>query len=372
VEVRTAFQVLRGGEPAAPLFNEPVYLQDSRVESADTNLAWIVSGTNGLRLAAEHSGPGTLRLAYRVPMEDREGKRRAEIPVLAGVPGTMRLESGRHDLEVFNGSLWGKNSADQTMVYDIGITGGEPLALEWRDPGMNPPAVPAVPAAPAPPVVPVVPVVPAAPVAPVAPPVAAPTPVPSDIYGIGLTRAQHLTVINSDGSCTHFAEFEMPASPGGEFRLRLPAGARLLSASINGNEIQSPVVEDQNCRVKLPDREAQQAVDRLSFRLAYPPLRLGFIGTAELELPEVFQTAGTTEWVVALPDGFETQLLTSGLEPQKTPPDLGRYGDYGRILQSHALLCLAKDLAPPGVIGLSLKYRQLVPGFAEAHAGPPR
>jgi hypothetical protein len=138
------------------------------------------------------------------------------------------------------------------MVYDLGITGGESLALEWRDPGMNPPAMP---------------------IKPERPPVAAPVPPASSFYGIGLTRAQHLTVINSDGSCTHFAEFEMPASPGGEFRLRLPAGVRLLSISINGNEIQSPVIEDQNCRVKLPDREAQQAVDRLSFRLAYPPLR---------------------------------------------------------------------------------------------------
>ena len=44
----------------------------------------------------------------------------------------------------------------------------------------------------------------------------------------------------------------------------------------------------------------------------------------------------------------------------------------GNPLQSHALLSLAKDLAPPGVIGLSLKYRQLVPGLSESHAGPPR
>ena len=178
VEVRAAFQVLRGGEPAAPLFNEPVYLQDSRVEAADTNVAWMVSGTNGLRLAAEHPGPGTLRLAYRVPIKNREGRRRAEIPVLAGVPGTLRLESGRHDLEVLNGSLWGKNAADQTMVYDIGITGGEALALEWRNPLLNPPPVT---------VVPTTPVAPVAPVKPVVPPVTAPAPVPSDIYGIGLT-----------------------------------------------------------------------------------------------------------------------------------------------------------------------------------------
>jgi hypothetical protein len=96
-------------------------------------------------------------------------------------------------------------------------------------------------------------------------------------------------------------------------------------------------------------------------------LRLGFIGIAELELPEVFQTAGTTEWVVALPNGFEAQVISSGLETQKSPPDLGRFGDYGRILQSHAHTYLAKDLAPPGLVGLSLKYRQIVPGLSEAH-----
>ena len=78
-------------------------------------------------------------------------------------------------------------------------------------------------------------------------------------------------------------------------------------------------------------------------------------------LPEVFQTTGTTEWVVALPNGFETQVVSSGLETQKSPPDLSRFGDYGRILQSHANISLAKDLTPPGLVGLSLKYRQIVP-----------
>jgi hypothetical protein len=162
------------------------------------------------------------------------------------------------------------------------------------------------------------------------------------------------------------AEFEMPAFQGEEFRMKLPAGAKLISASVNGTEIPSPVVEDQTCRIKLPGREAQQTVDRLSFRIAYPPLRLGFIGVVDLELPEVFQTAGTTEWVVALPNGFEAQVISSGLETQKSPPDLGRFGDYGRILQSHAHTYLAKDLAPPGVvISLNLKYRQLIPGLSE-------
>ena len=122
------------------------------------------------------------------------------------------------------------------------------------------------------------------------------------------------------------------------------------------------------CRIRLPARGAQQTAHRLSFRLAYPALRLGFMGTADLTLPEVFQTTGTMEWVVALPSGFQTQVIASGLETQKAPPDLDRFGDYGRILKSHAHTHLAKDLAPPGVVGLSLKYRQIVAGLYEARA----
>jgi hypothetical protein len=94
-------------------------------------------------------------------------------------------------------------------------------------------------------------------------------------------------------------------------------------------------------------------------------VRLGFVGTAELTLPEVFQTAGMLEWVVALPNGFETQIISSGLETQKGTPNLDRFGDYGRILGTHPHTYLAKDLAPPGLVGVCLKYRQVVPGFYE-------
>jgi len=66
---------------------------------------------------------------------------------------------------------------------------------------------------------------------------------------------------------------------------------------------------------------------------------------------------------VALPNGFETEILSCGLEPQKTPPDLERFGDYGRILKPRVNINLAKDLAPPGSVKLSLKYRQMVPGL---------
>jgi len=71
------------------------------------------------------------------------------------------------------------------------------------------------------------------------------------------------------------------------------------------------------------------------------------------------------EWVVALPNGFDAQVISSGLETQKTPPDLERFGDYGRILKSQSHTHLAKSLAPPGSVNLNLKYRQLIPGMYE-------
>jgi hypothetical protein len=187
-------------------------------------------------------------------------------------------------------------------------------------------------------------------------------------YGIGLTRAQNLTLINSDGSCTHFAEFELPVSRVEEFKLKLPAKARLISASINGDEIRAPEVREQVCRLPLPVRQIQQNSHRVSLRISYPPMRLGFVGAVELALPELTQTAGTLEWVVALPNGFETQVVSTGLETQKSAPDLERFGDYGRILKSHPHTYLAKDLAPPGPVNLVLRYRQMVPGIYETRS----
>jgi hypothetical protein len=336
VEMQLPFQVLRAGETTMPLFNLPVYLAEFQIEPAGKEPALLVTVSNRLALFAQGSGPGTLHLVYRVPITNYEGKKRAQIPLAGGPSGNVRLESERNDFEILTGSLWAKITADKTNVYDIGVAGDDSLVIDWSDqPGSSSLAGGAEAAS------------------------------AKEFYGIGLTRAQHLTVIASDGSCTHFSEFEMPASQNEEFRMKLPARARLISVSVNGAEISSPTVEDQLCRIRLPAREGQQTSHRLSFRIAYPAVRLGFVGTVDLALPEVFQTTGTLEWVVALPNGFETQVISSGLERQNTSPDLGRFGDYGRILQSHAHTSLAKDLAPPGAVGLSLKYRQAVADFYE-------
>ena len=69
------------------------------------------------------------------------------------------------------------------------------------------------------------------------------------------------------------------------------------------------------------------------------------------------------EWVISLPDGFETQVISSGLETQKGAADLSVFGDYGSVLKSHPYTRLAKTLAPPGKTSANLKYRQVVPGI---------
>jgi len=113
------------------------------------------------------------------------------------------------------------------------------------------------------------------------------------------------------------------------------------------------------------ENTTNQTGHRISLRLAYPPVSLGFVGSLNLPLPEVFETAGTLEWIVALPDGFEAQVISSGLEPQKTAPDLAAFGDYGRVLRNRHHTYLAKTLAPPAPISLNLKYRQIVPGLTD-------
>jgi hypothetical protein len=346
IETRVPFQVVRAGETPLPLFSLPVYLQVSKVESPEAETARIITFTNRLALVALHPGAGTLHFNYRAPVENREGKKRAQIPLLTGLSGTLQLPAGRANLELVTGSLWTKSTQGDKADYMIGVAGEDCLVLEWRDGPVEPPPAPPKPVETAPP--------------------APPPSFAKEFYGIGLKRAQNLTLINSDGSCAHFAEYEIPVSQGDEFRLRLPANARLVSVSVNGAELSSPAVEASLCRIPLPDRQGAQTTHRLSFRIAYPAVQLGFAGRLELELPELFQTAGSLEWVVALPPVFETQVISSGLETQKSPPDLARFGDYGRILQAHVQTSLAKELAPPGAVALTLKYRQVVPALEDA------
>lgn len=332
IEARLPFEVVRPGETPIPLLAKPVHLQEFKVESPISNTVRLVNVTNRLGLLAERVGPVTVSLLYRVPVEHRDGKQRAEIPVLLGPSGQIQIQSARADLEFSGGSLWSRTQQGEQTLHELGVAGEDSLVVEWSDQIQSSKA--------------------------------RTLETDGGLYGIGLKRAQHLTVIHSDGSCTHFAEFELPAKQKDDFRLRLPVAAKLISASVNGTEIRTPALEDGGlCQIALPARASGQAVHRLSLRLSCPPVRLGFVGTLELAPPEVFQTAGSLEWTISLPDGFETQVISSGLEPQRTEADLSSFGDYGNLLKSHGSTRLTKTLAPPGKVSATLKYRQAVPGW---------
>jgi len=247
IEARVPFQVVRAGETAVPLFTRPVYLQESRIESPEADLAGLVASTNRINFFAHRTGQGTLKLVYRAPIENQDGKSRVQIPLVLGPSGNVRLESPRNDIEVLTGTLWSKTSQGKSTIYDAGVAVEEALALQWGGGGI------------------------------VAGDAGARNDGAREFYGIGLTRAQNLTIINSDGSCIHFGEFELPVSQSDEFRLKLPAKARLISVSVNGTEVNSPVVQDQVCRVRLPAREAQQTLHR-GVRVARTISNRGHVG----------------------------------------------------------------------------------------------
>jgi hypothetical protein len=336
VEVTCGFEAQRAGDTAALLFAEPVHLRNIRIETPEPDTIRPTTASNRIGLLVERPGRATLKVSYRAAITGHDGKKRVEVPLLIGPAAGVLLDSERPDLETLTGSIWSRTAQGQRVAYEIGVVGEERLVLEWRDH-----------------------------LADAALGTHEGTAATRDFYGIGLTQAQNLTVIASDGSCTHFAEFDLPAYHQDGFRLRLPPGVRLISVSIDGTEIAAPTVEDRLCQVRLPERLPRREAHRLSFHLVYPPVRLGFMGSLDLSLPGLFQTVGTLEWVVALPNGFETQVIASGLEAQKASVDLARFGDYGRVLKSHPYVYLGKTLAPPGTANVNLKYRQLVAGLSD-------
>lgn len=332
VEADLGLEVVRGAAVPVTLFGEPIHLTRWEWESTTADLARLVTASNRIDLLAENPGGGTLRLSYRVPLTLQQGRQQARIPLVPGAAGTVRLRSSRPDVVALTGQAWSRIPVDGRTSYDIGVAGIPCLVLEWggrSGDGTGPSGTGGAGV--------------------------------SELYGIGITRAQHLTVINSDGTCTHFAEIELP--PFHEvFEFRPPPEARLISVLVNGTELKSPPVSDGTLRLALPRDQGRQAEQRLSFRLAYPPHRLGFVGALELDLPEVRQTIGTLEWTVALPVGFDLQLIASGLDTRTASPQLARFGEYGQVLDSHPKISLLKSLAPPGPTSVQLGYRQRVEG----------
>jgi hypothetical protein len=335
VEVTVAFEVVQEGQTPMPLFVHPVHVNSRRLDPALPEGTALITQSNRWGLLAGARGRRTLTFDYQVPLEVRDNHLEATVPLLVQGSGRILLTTPRSGIHVTSGALWQELNVAGVQRYELGVSGEDQLKLRFdaasednfagKKSGARSQAGEA-------------------------------------LYGIGISQAHHLTVVASDGSCTHFSELEFPASKSGEFLQRLPTGSRLVSASLNGIEIPAPTVISNTCRILLPAESASSELRRLSLRIALPRVELGFLGDLELELPEADQTIGTLHWVITLPSSFDVQVVSSGLDVQKTAPDLARFGEYGRVLKSNPGIHLEKVLAPTGQFRANLRYRQSIVG----------
>jgi hypothetical protein len=190
VEVRASLpiEVILTGGNLIPVFSKAVHLVEVEVPPV---VQWV-GGQRLLNLRTLETGKGVVRLQYRVPITSSGQRRSADVPMLGTASGTVVLKDRRPNIEFKGGHLWEKATENDMTRYEIGVAAGDNLLIEAgarvsareADAEQN---------------------------------------ILEQLYGIRVTRSQQLTVVNSDGSCTHFAEFELPPFHPDAFELTLPA-----------------------------------------------------------------------------------------------------------------------------------------------------
>lgn len=325
-------QVVKTGAEPIQLFDQPVFLSSWR----HPENVQLITTAEGIQLHALAEGEGDLELVYRVPITRSGSRRSAVAPVLNIPAGVFRFESDRPNLEFQNASLWRKTTDSGKTTYEVGVIGNKPVTFIW------PGAVERSDA----------------------------TDPQGDIYGVKIVESKQLTVIHSDGACTHLAEFLLTPSYSEELHLQLPDGSAVLSASVDGVEIAEPAVDRNRCSVPLDRFPPSTERRRVALRLSYPKARLGFIGFTELELPIPDANIGILKWFIVFPSDFRTQIITSGMDLQKgEPDDLNDFGDFGYVLKSSPALSLSKNLVAPRAIRTRIKYSQTIEGMSDDPSG---
>lgn len=321
-------EVTAVGLADSPLFRSAVHLNEVQVPDFARLLGagdrWLLEGI-GL-------GSGGIRVNYRVPWEPSGNQLRASVPLMNVPSATAILHSPRDDLDIRGAQVWGEERDGERVRYEIGLSGTNSFIIALSNATARPTG-------------------------------GSTDEARDPLYGIRILESQQLTIVHSDGSCSHFAEFRLPGSHPPAFGIRLPDGVTLISTSVDGAEREKPELRNGELLIPLGVSEPRLDHRRVSLRLAFPRVKLKFIGFAEFELPQPNTTIGTLKWTIVLPTGFQTQTVSSGLDALKAPPDLTVFGDYGKILRSHDQLSFYKDLLPPIAVKVRLRYYQLIPGI---------
>ena len=330
-ELSASFSVEVAQTNRAPvnLFNEPVFL----ISWEHPEAIRMISSTNLYQVQGVRQDSGEMKLVYRVPIEKSGDRNSAVIPALNTPSGILRFESDRSDIEFKDGALWRKTSELGTTRYEVGLVGSKSLTVTWPSETGSPES---------------------------------PDAQKGNIYGIKIVESRQLTVIHSDGACTHLAEFILPPYHSEEFQLMLPDEARVISVSVDDSEVAKPKLTQNSCSIPLAPYPPTSENRRISLRLSLPSVRLGFLGFTELELPNLNANIGTLKWFIVLPSSFHTQIITSGLDLRKSDPEeLTDFGDFGRVLKTNPTISLSKNLVAPRTIKTRLKYSQHIEGMTE-------
>ncbi len=330
VHATVAVEVVREGPPDRVLVPGGVPIVSREL----SNGLYLAPVDAGLGLGARGTPRGSLEIVYRAALAHAGERVEVELPLLVDQAGTFEVTGPPVHLDVTNGLLW-SSRVDTEGHWAIGVTGHGPLTLGYDTrPGVAAAESEAAPGNVA-------------------------------IYGIRVLNADQLTVIHSDGSCAHFAAFELPADHPDVFEVVLPSGSQVLSTIVDGHEATRAARDGERYRVPLEPLARRDESRLVSLRLALPAQPLGFLGSFELDLPQLDSTVGAIRWTIALPTGFRAQVVSSGMEDLSGAPALDAFGDYGRVLTGRRLVALGKTLLPASRIHATVRYFQHVNGVSD-------
>ena len=108
-----SFRVLRSGERPIPLFAVLCICRNSNSTPADPDLARTCHGLRIGDLLVQRPGRGLCGFRIGFQSRNREEERRAQLPLLLGPSGHVRLETRLTDLEILTGTIWAKSTADK-------------------------------------------------------------------------------------------------------------------------------------------------------------------------------------------------------------------------------------------------------------------
>jgi hypothetical protein len=326
VHVTIPVEVLRQGDPA-PLFSRTLFLLDANLPE----FLHLTPGASGLDAFATATGSGEIALSYRAPLRLTGERIDVSIPLARAPAGRIRFRSRLENLEFVDASLWSAARQDDLTEYTLGTSGADELRVGWSA---------------------------------VAP--RATGPAEPDLYGIGIASADHLTVLNSDGTALHFAVYHLVGFAPEPLELELPPDTSVISVTVDGLEIERPEVKDGVSRIRLETRGEARGPREVALRLDLGRRELGFLGTLRLLLPRTAATTGQLKWTIAFPSDFAARVMASNLDSAQGVRNLTAFGEYGEALRSHSPLHLAKTLVPPRSVRCELRYHQILSGLTDS------